>query len=184
MQDMTSTPILHLMVGLAGVGKTTLAKQIEAETSAIRLTPDEWMAPLFGESEADGRRDILEGRFIWLAHRALVAGCDVILDFGCWSPEERYAIRMIAECSGADYQMHYLTLPEEERRARSEERWQCTPSETFQMSPDDHDRFLRLFTPPDESEAFRPLPPPPSGHESWSSWASHRWPTLPRLDRG
>lgn len=79
-------PVLHLTTGLPGTGKTTLARQIEHRDNAIRLTPDEWMQPLFGESDAGGRRDILEGRLVWVAYRALRAGSDAILDFGCWSP--------------------------------------------------------------------------------------------------
>lgn len=38
---MTSTPTLHLMVGLPGVGKTTLARTIEDQSGALRLTPDD-----------------------------------------------------------------------------------------------------------------------------------------------
>ena len=45
-----------LMVGLPGAGKTTRAEEIAAAHQALRLTPDEWMIPLFGEPEADGRR--------------------------------------------------------------------------------------------------------------------------------
>ena len=37
-----SVATLHLMVGLPCSGKTTLAKQLEQERSALRLTPDEW----------------------------------------------------------------------------------------------------------------------------------------------
>lgn len=40
---------LHLMVGLPGSGKTTLAKQIEKAQQAIRFTPDEWQIRLFGD---------------------------------------------------------------------------------------------------------------------------------------
>ncbi|GAB1693509.1 hypothetical protein [Krasilnikovia sp. M28-CT-15] len=40
------------------------------------------MIPLFGESEADGRRDVLEGRLIWVALEALRVGTSVVLDFG------------------------------------------------------------------------------------------------------
>lgn len=36
-------PTLFLMCGLPGSGKTTLAKQLERERSALRLTPDEWL---------------------------------------------------------------------------------------------------------------------------------------------
>lgn len=43
-----NAPILHLMVGLPGSGKTTEAKRIEAQTGAIRFTPDEWQIELFG----------------------------------------------------------------------------------------------------------------------------------------
>ncbi len=59
------------------------------------------MAPLFGDNDAGGRRDILEGRFLWVAHELLRGGSSVVLDFGCWSPEERYAIRSMAERAGA-----------------------------------------------------------------------------------
>ncbi len=34
---------------------------------ALRLTPDEWMIPLFGDSMADGKRFVLEGRLISIA---------------------------------------------------------------------------------------------------------------------
>lgn len=140
------------------------------------------MAPLFGDSEGNGRRDILEGRLIWVAHQVLHGGCSVVLDFGCWSPEERYAIRAIAELAGAGFELHHLELPEPERRARSERRWRETPGTTFQMTDQDHDRFVALFQAPTSEELeAKKLPAPPSGFENWPAWASHRWPTLPRL---
>ena len=67
----TKLPVLYLTVGLPGAGKTTLARRIAAAEGILRLTPDEWMAPLFNDSDADGRRDILEGRMIWVAHEVL-----------------------------------------------------------------------------------------------------------------
>ncbi|MDQ1308718.1 MAG: hypothetical protein QG671_4553 [Actinomycetota bacterium] len=97
--------MLHLTVGLPGVGKTTLARRIASDDSILRLTPDEWMAPLFGDGDADGRREILEGRMIWVAHRVLCSGSSVVLDFGCWSPEERYAIRAVAEHAGGEFRL-------------------------------------------------------------------------------
>jgi predicted kinase len=117
----TTRPTLHLTVGLPGVGKTTLARELERATGALRLTPDEWMVPLFGVRWAEfaGKRDVLEGRLIWVGHQVLRAGGSVILDFGCWSSEERYALRTVAEIAGADFELHYVTLPEHERRARA-----------------------------------------------------------------
>ena len=55
---------LHLMVGLPCSGKTTLAKKLEHERSALRLTPDEWQVGLFGqdakEPEHDARHSFIE----------------------------------------------------------------------------------------------------------------------------
>ena len=176
-------PTLHLTVGLPGVGKTTLARRLAAEHHCLRLTPDEWMAPLFGDSDANGKRDILEGRFIWVANETLRARASVVLDFGCWSAEERYAIRAVADLAGADFELHYLTLPEAERRARAEVRWRDHPEQTFAMTTEDHDTFREHFRPPTHAElAGDPMPEPPAPFASWLEWASNRWPTLPRLE--
>lgn len=42
-------PTLHLICGLPGSGKTTLAKQLEHDPPALRLAPDEWMARIVGD---------------------------------------------------------------------------------------------------------------------------------------
>jgi predicted kinase len=174
---------LFLTVGLPGAGKTTRARELAGELAILRLTPDDWMAPLFGHSDAEGRRDILEGRMIWVAHEVIVSGASVILDFGCWSPEERYAIRAIAELANASFHMEYLTIPESERRSRCTRRWVQAPETTFEMTSEDHDRFAALCQPPSTNELSNgPLPQPPAEFETWPHWASHRWPTLPRLD--
>ena len=181
---MSSAPVLYLTVGLPGAGKTTLARRIADEHGILRLTPDEWMAPLFGHNDADGRRDILEGRMIWVAHQVLLSGASVILDFGCWSAEERFAIRSVAESVGARFDLQYVEIDEALRRARAAKRWEDAPESTFPMSDADHDRFLALCQPPSSDElTYAEVPDPPADYESWLHWASNRWPTLPRLDR-
>ena len=80
---------LVLMVGLPGAGKTTRAKELAAVHRALRLTPDHWMIPLFGDPMADGKRFVLEGWLISVALQALSLGTSVVLDYGLWGRDER-----------------------------------------------------------------------------------------------
>ncbi len=171
-------PTLFVMVGLPASGKTTRARALEAEHGALRLTPDEWMIPLFGEPEAGGKRDVLEGRFVWLAVRALRAGVSVVLDLGVWGRDERSALRWFADQEGADCVLVHLPVEQDEQQRRVTARWAADPASTFPMSPEDLAAHRRAFEAPDEEELAAPRPaPPPPGHRTWASWAAQRWPT-------
>jgi len=116
---------LHLLVGLPCSGKTTLAKQLEREQHALRLTPDEWHIHLFGqdaeELEHDTRHSRIEMMLWTIASRALELGMNVILDFGFWAREEREDYRSRAKELGASSEVHFLDVPTEEllRRLRA-----------------------------------------------------------------
>lgn len=109
---------LYLMVGLPCSGKTTLARQLEYECSALRLTPDEWQLRLFGQDAEDpahnARHSLIEALLWEVASRALVLGTNVILDYGFWAREEREDYRLRAKQLGASSEVHFLDVPEEE----------------------------------------------------------------------
>jgi predicted kinase len=132
---------LFLMVGLPGAGKTVRAKELAARHGALRLSPDAWMIPLFGESEAGGKRDVLEGRLIWLALAALRLGTSVILDFGFWARDERSALRWLTAEAGASCQVVYLPVDRATQRVRITHRQAHAPHQTFAISQAEADRL-------------------------------------------
>jgi predicted kinase len=171
-------PRLYVMVGLPAAGKTTLARRIEIEHRALRFTPDEWMIPLFGESMANGKRNVLEGRFIATALGALRLGFNVVLDFGVWAKDERTALRWLASTVGAECQLVYVAIGEAEQRDRVNQRFATAPESTFPITQSDLDEWRMIFQPPDEEElSGNKLSPPPSGFDTWRAWVTEWWPT-------
>jgi predicted kinase len=169
---------LLLLVGLPGAGKTTLATELAAAHRALRLTPDEWMIPLFGDADADGKRDVLEGRLITVALHALRLGTNVVLDFGLWSRDERSALRWLARSAGAACQVIYLPVDKDVQLARIAHRQETTPHQTFPMSEADVDAWREQFQVPDAAELGGPeIPAPPAGWPGWPEWAGDHWPS-------
>lgn len=144
--------ILMLMVGLPGAGKTTRAKELARTHRAIRLTPDHWMIPLFGDSMADGLRFVMEGRLISVALQSLRLGTSVVLDFGLWGRDERSALRWLARTNGAGCQVIYLPIAKDVQLARIAQRQATEPRETFLMSETEIDQWRDQFQVPDTAE--------------------------------
>src|SRR5437667_383552 len=65
-------PTLILICGLPGAGKTTFAKRLEVERTALRLTPDDWMARLNIDLFDEPGRAAIEDLQWEIAARALV----------------------------------------------------------------------------------------------------------------
>ncbi|MDG4819371.1 ATP-binding protein [Micromonospora sp. WMMD956] len=170
---------LLLMVGLPGAGKTTRARELAGAHRALRLTPDEWMIPLFDGAQPEGKRDLLEGQLIGLALQALRLGTSVVLDFGLWSRDERSALRWLATSAGAVSHVVYLPVDRTVQRARIVHRWATAPHTTFPISDADIDMWCGQFQAPDAAELDGgPVPGPPSGWRGWPEWAACRWPSL------
>lgn len=146
---------LFLTCGLQGSGKTTLAKRLEVEQSGLRLTADEWLHHLHPEvsgAELDALRDPVE-RIQWsIARRALVLGCNVILDWGLWSREERARYRLEGREVGARVVLCWVDATRDELMERLSRRNADQPAGTFHISESRLDQSIALFERPTQEE--------------------------------
>jgi predicted kinase len=110
-------PVAHLLHGYIGAGKTTFARHLESQTSAVRFTPDEWIRRLYGDDPpeelfADYSRRVTElMESVW--SRCLAAGVDVVLDYGFWSRTERDRVRAVIAGLGAEHRLYWLACPDD-----------------------------------------------------------------------
>ncbi|WP_151525877.1 AAA family ATPase [Serinicoccus kebangsaanensis] len=178
----TTSPVLYLMVGLPGTGKTTEARRIETQQQALRLTKDEWIKALYGPANPEAASDVVEGRLVEIGLRALELGVSVVLDFGLWGRDERSALRQAAADLGAAAQIHYLELAPDEQRRRLDARQAREPETTWPMSDEELRGWAREFSvpTPGELDGTEAVDSPPEGFASWAAWRAHRWPAALR----
>ena len=154
---------LYLTCGLPCAGKTTLAKQIEAERNALRLTADEWLIALYGpqlpspevmnvKGVADVRRTAVETLQWHVAARALELGVDVVVDWGVWSRSERDDYRARAAALGARTVVCFLDVPHDELARRLALRNANLPPGTFPIEARYLDVWATWFERPTADE--------------------------------
>ncbi|MDP9195795.1 MAG: ATP-binding protein [Pseudomonadota bacterium] len=115
-------PILHLIHGFVGAGKTTFAKRLEQETGAVRFTLDEWMIHFYGSNPPEGLfqeyLERVEGMIWKMIGQFLQREQDVIFDQGFWTRVERDEARAKAAAWGATARLYALQCPDDVTRSR------------------------------------------------------------------
>ena len=155
---MKRKPIVYLICGFIGAGKTTFAKKLEEKTGAVRITKDEWSIRLIGndptiDGYAQWDRKII-GLSRDVAFQFAKKGTDVIMDEGFWEKETRDEMRRKIESLGAKEMFYYVQTPMEVIRKRLLGRNNNLTKDSFKISKEMFDNYLKYWQPPDKDEGY------------------------------
>lgn len=161
---------LIILCGLPGSGKTTVGRRIAAATGAVRMCVDEWMTSMGVTLWDEALRARLE-RAQWAETQVqLLAGADVVIEWGTWARAERDALRTWCRDHGVLVSLVHLDVSRDELHRRLALR-NVRPGET-EIPLAELDAWIAgPWQPPtdDELATFDPYDLPPPG------WTSRPW---------
>ncbi|MGY2746357.1 AAA family ATPase [Pseudarthrobacter sp. O4] len=156
---MVKTSTVVLMCGVAGSGKTSYAKALEAE-GYVRLSVDEEMwrqdrelAARFGTPEYFDFTVAVERQLRIRLVELMAEGRDIVVDLSFWSRQRREEYKELVTAHGAAWQLVYLDVPRDELLRRLELRRLHAGPNSAPVGPAYLDKFLAGFeAPADEGE--------------------------------
>jgi predicted kinase len=155
---MRTEPVVYVICGFIGAGKTTFARKLEKKTGAVRITKDEWLIRLIGNDPTVERFEEWDHRICGLsrdvAFNLVEKGIDVILDEGFWERQQRQNIRNRINALGAKEVLYYLDTPIETIRERVAGRNNNLTNDSFSISREMLDNYLTYWQPPGEDEDY------------------------------
>jgi predicted kinase len=149
--------VAYLVHGYLGAGKTTFAKRLAVQTSAVRYSPDELIVERHGHDPPEAHfaeyhdRVYDEVNAAW--PRTLEHGSDVILDFGFWTRAWRDTARARAMAVGAETKLYLVRCTEETARRRCQER-NRDPGKSLYIADETFDLLKTRFEPLGPDEPF------------------------------
>jgi predicted kinase len=159
-------PVVYLLCGLTGSGKTTYAKQLEA-AGAFRLSVDEEIFARHGRYGVDypvAEYFDLERPVVEELRRRLVelieSGHDVVLDHGLWRRSDRDVYKRLIEAHGGTWRLLYLRADRELLLQRLAGRSGRGDANAMPLTPPDLDDFIARFEEPtgECEELIQPQP--------------------------
>ncbi|SMF35853.1 MULTISPECIES: ATP-binding protein [unclassified Pseudomonas] len=153
------TPVLHLMSGKIASGKSTLAKSLATELSALLLSEDHWLSKLYPDqikSVTDYVRFSRQIRDVVgpLVTDVLGAGVTVVLDFPANTLQDRQWLRGLADAAGVAHCVHYIEVHDDVCRSRLHIRNRRADHE-FAATDAEFDLITSYFQPLDKDEGLQ-----------------------------
>ena len=151
-------PVLHLMSGKIASGKSTLAKSLATNWSAVLLSEDHWLSRLYPDqikSVTDYVRLARQMREVLgpLVIDVLKAGVTVVLDFPANTPQDRQWLRDLADAAEVSHCVHYIEVDDDTCRSRLHLRNHRAEHE-FAATDAEFDLITGYFRVPDENEGL------------------------------
>lgn len=159
MNRIEKKPTAYIICGFIGSGKTTFARKLEKETVAVRITKDEWVIKIFGNKiTSDKNFEEYDSKVTKLARdiafKILESGGDVILDEGFWARSHRDEMKKRAREAGAKPILYYVECPVEKMKERTVSRSKNPPVDSFEITGEMFDGYLKDWHPPEKDEDF------------------------------
>lgn len=149
-------PVVYLLVGLTGSGKTTYARRWLEPAGAVRLSVDELVHARHGRYGVDyPERDYfaLEAPVVAEVRERLVAlvaaGRDAVLDHGLWLRSARQGWKKLAVEAGGRWRLLYFPVERAELLRRLEERNLREDANALTVTAEALDDFYARFEPPE-----------------------------------
>lgn len=148
-------PIVYLLCGLTGSGKTTYAKQLEKQ-GCIRLSLDEALFKRYGRDFDNNKffeyekaiENELKNELIGLLQK----GESVVLDFGFWTRKNRDHYKELIKQNNAEWKLIYFKAYKQVLLDRLEERNSKKDPYAHLITTSMLEDFIQRFEEPNKEE--------------------------------
>jgi len=154
-----SKGILIFFCGKMGAGKSTKAREIAQEESAVLLSEDEWLASLY-PNKISSLNDYIEYSSLLkpqvkkLVQSILSSGTNVVMDFPANTLLQRDWFRNIFSEIEAQHNLIYIDLPNEVCLKQVEKRRIEKPERAGTDTPAMFEHVTKYFMAPTSEEGF------------------------------